>query len=187
MGHDSRKIEVLGDRRPLNGPIDLREYDPEWPALFLREADRVRAALGERVLMLEHVGSTSVPKLAAKPIIDMLLAVADSPDEPAYVPAMEAVGYVLHIRQPEWHQHRLLKGPDTNINLHVFSVGCPEIDRMLLFRDWLRSNEAERALYERVKRELAKQTWKYVQNYADAKTTVVEEIIARARAARGGG
>jgi GrpB-like predicted nucleotidyltransferase (UPF0157 family) len=134
--------------------------------------------------MLEHAGSTSVPGLAAKPIIDMLLVVADSADEPAYVPAMESTGYVLRIREPEWHQHRLFKGPDTNINLHVFSYGCPEIDRMLMFRDWLRSNDADRELYERTKRELAKQTWKYVQNYADAKTSVVEEIIARARAAR---
>ena len=78
-------------------------------------------------------------------------------------------------------KHRLLNGPDTNTNLHVFSRGCPEIERMLLFRDWLRSHDADRALYERTKRELAKRTWKYVQNYADAKTSVVEEIIARAR------
>ena len=177
----------IGELRLHNAPIQLMEYSSEWPAFFVREAERVRATLGERVLMLEQVGSTSVPALAAKPIIDMLLAVADSADEPAYVPAMEAAGYVLRIREPEWHQHRLLKGPDTDINLHVFSVGCPEIDRMLMFRDWLRSNEADRDLYECAKRELAKQTWKYVQNYADAKTTVVEEIIARARAVRDSG
>jgi GrpB-like predicted nucleotidyltransferase (UPF0157 family) len=177
----------IGGLRPHNASIQLMEYSSEWRALFVREAERVRAVLGERVRMLEHVGSTSVPGLAAKPIIDMLLAVADSADEPAYVPAMEAAGYMLRIREPEWHQHRLLKGPHTNVNLHVFSVGCPEIDRMLLFRDRLRSNEADRDLYERAKRELAKQTWKYVQNYADAKTTMVEEIIARARAARDGG
>ena len=137
--------------------------------------------------MLEHVGSTSVPGLAAKPIIDIILAVADSADESAYVPAMESAGYVLHIREPEWHQHRLFKGPDTNINLHVYSFGCPEIDKMLMFRDWLRVNDADRELYERAKRELAQQTWKYVQNYADAKTAVVEEIVARAHAARSRG
>ena len=177
----------IGGLRLHNASIQLMEYSSEWRALFVREAERVRAVLGERVLMLEHVGSTSVPGLAAKPTIDMLLAVADSADEPAYMPAMEAAGYMLRIREPEWHQHRLLNGPHTNVNLHVFSVGCPEIDRMLLFRDRLRSNEADRDLYECAKRELAKQTWKYVQNYADAKTTVVEEIIARARAARDGG
>jgi GrpB-like predicted nucleotidyltransferase (UPF0157 family) len=174
----------VGGMRVHNAPIQLIDYSTEWPALFVREANRVRATLGARVLMLEHVGSTSIPGLAAKPIIDMILAVADSVDEPAYVPAMESAGYVLHIREPEWHQHRLFKGPDTNINLHVYSFGCPETDKMLMFRDWLRSNDADRELYERTKRELAKQTWKYVQNYADAKTSVVEEIIARASAAR---
>jgi GrpB-like predicted nucleotidyltransferase (UPF0157 family) len=174
----------IGPMRVHNGPIQLMDYDAEWPALFIREANRVRATLGDRVLMLEHVGSTSVPGLAAKPVIDMILAVADSTDEAAYVPAMESAGYVLHIREPEWHQHRLFKGPGTNINLHVYSFGCPEIDKMLRFRDWLRSNDADRELYERTKRELAKQTWKYVQNYADAKTSVVEEIVTRARAAR---
>jgi GrpB-like predicted nucleotidyltransferase (UPF0157 family) len=179
-----RAAHVGGVMRVHNAPIQLMEYNAEWPALFEREAKRVRATLGERVLMLEHAGSTSVPGLAAKPIIDMLLAVADSADEPAYVPAMASTGYVLHIREPEWHQHRMFKGPDTDINLHVYSFGCPEMDKMLMFRDWLRSNDADRELYERTKRELAKQTWKYVQNYADAKTSVVEEIVARARAAR---
>ncbi len=170
--------------RPHNAPIQLIDYRPEWPALFIREAARVRATLGARVLMLEHVGSTSVPGLAAKPIIDMILAVADSANEAEYVPAMESAGYVLHIREPEWHQHRLFKGPDTDINLHVYTFGCPEMDTMLMFRDWLRTNDADRELYERTKRDLAKQTWKHVQNYADAKTSVVAEIVARARAAR---
>ena len=122
-----------------------------------------------------------MPGLAAKPRIDILLAVADSADEPAYLLTLEAAGYVLHIREPDWYEHRLLKGPDTDINLHVFSPGCPEIDRMLLFRDWLRSNTSDRRLYERAKRELARQDWKYTQNYADAKTEVVEDILARAR------
>jgi len=91
---------------------------------------------------------------------------------------------VLHIREPDWYQHRLFKGPEADINLHAFSVGCPEIDRMLLFRDWLRSHDADRDLYERSKRDLATRTWKYVQNYADAKTSIVEEIIARASASK---
>jgi GrpB-like predicted nucleotidyltransferase (UPF0157 family) len=167
----------------LSGRVPLVEYDPTWPALFVREEVRVRAALGGAVLRLEHTGSTSVPGLAAKPIIDMLLVVADSADEPAYLPALEAVGYVLVIREPDWHEHRVFKGPDTNINMHVFSAGSPEIDRILLFRDWLRSHDDDRMLYERSKRDLASRDWTYVQNYADAKTEVVEAIIARARAA----
>jgi len=165
---------------PLAGRIVIADYDPDWPRLFRREADRVRAALGDRALRIEHTGSTSVPGLAAKPIIDMLLVVADSAEERAYVPALEAAGYRLVIREPDWYQHRVFKGPDTNINLHVLSEGCPEIERVLAFRDRLRADHADRARYERAKRELAERDWKYVQNYADAKTAVIEEIIARA-------
>jgi GrpB-like predicted nucleotidyltransferase (UPF0157 family) len=172
----------IGELTPLVGRIQIDDYDPQWPRLFEREAGRIKAALGDRVVLLEHVGSTSVPGLAAKPRIDILLIVPDSADEPTYVPALEAAGYVLRIREPDWYEHRVFKGPDTDVNLHVFSPGCPEIDRMLLFRDWLRSNAADRQLYEHAKRELARQDWKYTQNYADAKTTVVEEIVARARA-----
>ncbi len=114
----------------------------------------------------------------------MLLVVADSADEPAYVPALEAAGYVLRVREPDWHEHRMFTSPEIAINLHVYSPDCAEIERMLLFRDWLRSNDADRRLYKRTKRELAAQTWEYTQNYADAKTAVVEEIIGRADHAR---
>jgi GrpB-like predicted nucleotidyltransferase (UPF0157 family) len=166
---------------PLAGRIRLEDYNPEWPYLFEREAHRIRAALGELALQVEHVGSTSVPGLAAKPLIDILLVVPNSAEEAAYVPALEAAGYTLAIREPDWYEHRMFKGPDTNVNLHTFSPGCVEIERMLLFRDWLRTHEADRDLYERTKRELAAREWKYVQNYADAKTAVVAAIIARAQ------
>jgi len=119
----------------------------------------------------------------AKPIIDILLVVADSADEPSYVPALEAAGYVLRIRQPGWHQHRLFKGPDTNVHLHVFTQGSEEIRRTLLLRDSLRTNKADRELYTRTKRGLASKEWKYVQNYADAKSDVVKAILERAEAA----
>lgn len=175
-----RDIHV-GGLMPLVGPIYIANYDPAWPQLFQREAKRIHMALDDRVMLLEHVGSTSVPGLAAKPRIDVLLVVPDSADESTYVPALEAVGYVLRIREPHWYEHRVFKGPDTDVNLHVFSPGCPEIDRMLLFRDWLRNNASDRLLYERTKRELARKDWQYTQNYADAKTEVVEEILARAR------
>ena len=184
MTEEQIRAVTIGELQPLSAPIRLVEYDPEWPEKFRREADRIRAVLGDRVLQLEHVGSTAVPGLPAKPIVDMLLGLADSADEPAYLPAMESAGYVLRIREPEWHEHRLFKGPDTNINLHVFSSGCPEIGRMLAFRDWLRSNAPDRELYARTKLELTQENWKYVQNYADAKTAVVEEILARAQAAQ---
>jgi GrpB-like predicted nucleotidyltransferase (UPF0157 family) len=172
---------TLGELKPLFGRIQLVEYDPRWPKLFDREADRIRAALGRQALLLEHTGSTSVPGLVAKPIIDVLLVVTDSRDEDSYVPALEGAGYLLRIRETNWNEHRMLKGPDTDVNLHVFSSGCPEINRLLMFRDWLRSNEADRDLYGRSKLALAQEDWKFVQNYADAKTLVIEEILARAR------
>jgi GrpB-like predicted nucleotidyltransferase (UPF0157 family) len=171
---------TVGERKPHDAPITLVDYDPAWPALFERDATRIRAALGETVVRLEHTGSTSVPGLAAKPIIDMTLIVPSSADEAGYVPQLEAAGYALRIREPDWHEHRLLKGPDTDVNVHVFSVGSIELERMVGFRDWLRTHPDDRELYERTKRELAARTWRHVQHYADAKTAVVEEILARA-------
>ncbi len=169
--------------KPTTGPIVLVAYDPAWPSLFQREAERIRVALGDAARVLEHAGSTSVPGLSAKPVIDIVLAVPDSADEASYVPSLVLRGYVLTIREPEWFQHRVFKGPDTNVNLHVFTERCEEIDRMLRFRDHLRTNDADRALYESTKRTLAKKEWAYVQAYADAKGEVVREIMARARLA----
>jgi GrpB-like predicted nucleotidyltransferase (UPF0157 family) len=186
MSESELQAVHVGELQPHNAPITLVDYDPEWPRLYQREEQRIRGALGGRVVLIEHAGSTSVPGLAAKPIIDIVLAVPDSTDEAAYVPDMQAAGYVLHIREPEWYEHRLFKGPDTRVNLHVFSAGCEEIDKMLRFRDHLRRNADDRMLYEQTKRELAAREWKYTQNYADAKTAVVEEIVARARSSRAG-
>jgi GrpB-like predicted nucleotidyltransferase (UPF0157 family) len=178
------RTHTIGELQPESGQILIVDYDSRWPELFAREAGRIRGALGGRALRVEHIGSTSVPGLVAKPVIDVLLVVTDSGDEAAYAPPLEAAGYVLRIRETNWHEHRMLNGPDTEINLHVFSSGCPEIDRMLTFRDWLRSHDADRDLYARTKLALAREVWKYAQNYADAKTAVVEEILARARADR---
>ena len=180
LSDEEIRAAVVGELAEHNRTIHLAEYDPEWPRLFEREAARIRGALGPEVLQLEHAGSTSVPGLAAKPIIDMVLVVADTRDEAAYVPPLEAAGYVLRIREPDWFEHRCFKGPDTKVNLHTFSDGCEEVDRMLAFRDWLRTHDDDRKLYLSAKRELATREWKYVQNYADAKSLVVEDIISRA-------
>jgi GrpB-like predicted nucleotidyltransferase (UPF0157 family) len=171
----------VGELRPLARRIALADYDPEWPRLFEREAGRIGSALGERALRIEHMGSTSVPGLAAKPIIDITLVVEDTTDEAAYVPALEAAGYVLRLREPDWYEHRMFRGVDPSVNLHVFSRGCEEIERMTAFRDRLRANEGDRELYERTKLDLAKKDWRFGQNYADAKTGVIREIMARAR------
>jgi GrpB-like predicted nucleotidyltransferase (UPF0157 family) len=179
---DELRASRVDGSLPPTEPVVLVEYDPEWPRLYAREEARIREALGETALQVEHAGSTSIPALAAKPVIDIVLVVPDSADEAAYVPALEVAGYVLRIREPHWFEHRALKGIDPRVNLHVFSAGCPEVDRMLLFRDHLRRDARDRDLYERTKRELAQREWKYVQHYADAKSDVVEEILERAHA-----
>ena len=190
MGGDMNEIDPVSDEYmqqvrlepliPHNATITLVESDPNWPVLFDREAARVRGALGPVVVQLEHVGSTSVPGLDAKPIIDILLVVRDSADEPSFVPALTAVGYRLVIREPDWLEHRLFKGPDTDINVHVFTASADEVDRMLRFRDRLRTDAGDRELYARTKRKLAQQQWRHVQHYAQAKSEVVEQILQRA-------
>src|SRR3712207_4494860 len=168
---------TVGTLEPHNAPIALAAYDPDWPRLFDREADRLGSVLGNEALRIEQVGSTSVPGLMAKPIVDILLVVLNSADEPCYVPQLQAAGYVMRIREPEWFEHRLFRGPDTAINLHVFSSGAAEVERMLRFRDRLRDDDAARERYVHAKRDLAERTWRHVQDYADAKTAVVNEIL----------
>lgn len=171
---------TLGGPERLEGTIYLAPYDPKWPERFAELAGRIRRALGPKAMLLEHVGSTSVPGLSATPIIDMVLAVADSADEASYVPSLESAGFVLPIREPDWYQHRLLKTVEGDANLHVSSRGCEEIDRMLAFRDWLRTHADDRRLYEETKKRLAARTWTYIQHYADAKSDVVRQILERA-------
>jgi len=166
---------AIGELNPLSSRILITDYDPPWPELFARETERIKCLLGGRVLRIEHTGLTAVPGLRAKPIIDLLPVVADSAAEVAYVPALESEGYVLCSREPDWHEHRMFKGPDTEINLHVLSSGCPGIDRILLFGDWLRRNAADRNLYAGTKVALAKKERGDIQDYADAKTIVIEE------------
>ncbi|MET9629392.1 GrpB family protein [Lentzea sp. NPDC006480] len=175
-------VEFVTQDPPHDGPIVLREYDPVWSRWFGAEEARIRAALGDAAVRLEHVGSTSVPGLVAKPVIDILLVVPDSDDEDAYVPALVEAGYYLRLRERSWHGHRLLKSTVPDVNLHVFSPASEEVDRMLVFRDRLRSHPRDREEYERAKRALAARTWDRVQDYADAKTRVVERIILRALA-----
>jgi GrpB-like predicted nucleotidyltransferase (UPF0157 family) len=164
----------------LNGPVELCEYDDEWPLRFDREAARIRSALGASVIALEHVGSTAVPGLAAKPIIDIHLVVADSAREELYAPRLEEIGYALVIREPDWFEHRMFRSQSPRANLHVFSPGCPEVERVRLFRDHLRASREDRDLYAATKRRLAGREWRYLQNYADAKHDVIAEIMTRA-------
>ncbi|WP_017613154.1 GrpB family protein [Nocardiopsis salina] len=171
---------ALASQNLVDGRVHLAESDPKWPYLFEREAHRIREALDERVLLLEHVGSTAVPGLIAKPCVDILLCVADPADEDAYVPALEAAGYTVAIRKPDWHEHRVLGGNQVNINLHVFALECEQVGSLLRLRDHLRADADACARYTEVKRALAERTWDHILEYFDAKTEVVEELLAQA-------
>jgi GrpB-like predicted nucleotidyltransferase (UPF0157 family) len=186
VDEESLRAVTIGDMTPYAAKVVIEDYNPAWPSWYDWDRARIEAVLGPAALSVEHVGSTSVPGLPAKPIIDMLLEVRDSVDEESYVPALEAAGYVLRIREPEWLEHRLLRRRDTphDVNVHVFSRqhAATEIKRMLGFRDWLRTHDDDRDHYAATKRELSTREWRYVQDYADAKTVVVEEILAKAMA-----
>lgn len=170
---------LIGGREPA--VIVVVDYDAGWPSRFQHFAGRVRRALGARALSVEHIGSTSVPGLAAKPIIDMLLTVADVPDEAAYVPALEATGLGLRVREPE---HRMLRTPVRDVHLHVYGPADPAVRDYLDLRDWLTVDGADRELYAMTKRRLAQQSWRDMNDYAEAKSEVIEDVLGRARAWR---
>lgn len=163
--------------------IEIADYDPEWPKKFDTHARLIAVALGRAALRIEHVGSTSVPNLAAKPVIDILVVVHDSADEPAYLPRLEEAGYVLRVREPGWHEHRMFRTPERDVHVHVYSAGCTEVERTLAFRERLRRNAGDRRRYEQTRRELAAREWPDMNAYADAKTEVIESILAASAAA----
>ena len=175
---------IIGEREAPR--IVIVDYDPAWPRRFRLEAAKIRSALGEVALHIEHIGSTSVPGLTAKPIVDILLVVEDSSDEASYIAAFESAGYVLRVREPDFHEHRMFRTPEKDVHVHVFSAGSPEIERYLLLRDHLREDADDRELYTRTKRDLASRDWPSMDHYAEAKTEVVKGIVARAADVRGG-
>lgn len=159
--------------------IVIVDYDPAWPARFALERDRVRDALGATARRVEHIGSTAVPGLAAKPIVDVLVMVDDPDDETPTVPAMEAAGYELRVREPG---HRMFRTPERDVHVHVWGADDPEVERYLRFRDRLRGSVEDRRAYERLKRALAEREWGDMNDYADAKGELIEAILAGAGA-----
>jgi GrpB-like predicted nucleotidyltransferase (UPF0157 family) len=168
---------------PPSRTITVVRYDATWPAAFDDVDRRVRAALGDRVLALDHVGSTAVPGLAAKPVIDVDLTVADSADEAAYLPDLEAAGFALRIREPDWEEHRVLTDAALATNLHVFSPGATEPQRHLLFRAWLRHHPEDRAAYGELKSELGTRGFTDGMDYNNHKAALVYDIYERIFAA----
>ena len=179
---DKLRAVTIGELKPYSAKVVIEDYNPLWPTWFADDRALILSAC-PTALSVEHTGSTSVPGLPAKPIIDILLQVPDSADETSYVPQLEAVGLTLRIREPEEMEHRVLyrRGAPHDVNVHVYSPvhAASEIARVLGFRDWLRTHDDDRDRYAATKRELSKKDWKFVQNYADAKTAIIEEIIAK--------
>lgn len=171
---------------PEKRPITIVDYDPRWPVKFQQHAAKIRQAIGHLVLRLEHIGSTSVPGLAAKPIIDILLVVKDAAKETDYLHPLESAGYVLRVREPDFDEHRMFRTSERDVHVHIFGEGSKEIARYLDFRDHLGRHESDRKRYEALKQKLATQDWSDMDAYAAAKGPFIESIIIKARQAEDG-
>jgi GrpB-like predicted nucleotidyltransferase (UPF0157 family) len=186
-------VEIIGDVELFGGiekrALALEEYDERWPHIFAEHSRRIRAALTTSTsdiersdrIEIEHIGSTSVPGLAAKPIVDIVLVVGDITAESEYLDALIAAGYVLRVREPG---HRLVRTPELDVHVHIYQRGDQAVTDYLLFRDHLRVDAGDRALYENTKRTLLAQDWADMNAYSDAKTDVISKIKARARGER---
>jgi GrpB-like predicted nucleotidyltransferase (UPF0157 family) len=167
---------LIGGLEPVT--VKIVDYDPSWPRRFEELAARVRAALGATSLAVEHIGSTAVPGLGAKPIIDILVVVDDVNDEARFVTPLQDAGFVLRVREPG---HRVMRAPARDVHLHFYEPGADAIQDYLSLRDWLRSHPEDSQLYEATKRELATRRWDDMNYYAEAKSEVITEILGRAR------
>jgi GrpB-like predicted nucleotidyltransferase (UPF0157 family) len=182
-GVEERRVEDLDAHLDLvliggreERVIEIVDYRPAWAERFEGERTRIDAALGSIARSIEHVGSTAVPGLGAKPIVDIMVTVDDPDDEPSYLPQLEQAGYLLRVREPE---HRMLRTPELDVQVHIWTAGSDDERRHLTFRDRLRSSAEDRAEYERTKRELAGQ-YRDVNHYANAKGALIGQIIENA-------
>ena len=180
---EQNAIALVGERPARWDHIVIEDYDPDWADRFAAAASLLSEALGGLVIAIEHVGSTSVPGLPAKPIIDIDLSIEDTADESRYVPALETRGYRLVLREPWWYGHRMLVSPAEDVHLHLWPKDAPEPIRHRLFRDWLRSHREDRDLYAAAKRRLARDTVDHPADYSLAKNDVIDDIYARIFAA----
>lgn len=177
----------VGDHRP-RGDVEVVDPDPGWLRTAETLMNRVRDALGVRVLGLQHVGSTAVPGLPAKPVVDLDLTVADPAAEASYLPELERAGFVLVVREPWWQEHRCLVHEAPRCNLHVFGPGAAEPVRHRIFRDWLLEHAEERDRYAAAKRDAAaaaRAAGEHTMQYNHRKQAVVREIYDRAFRAKG--
>jgi len=183
MSNKKLELGVIGGAEKR--AIEIVHYDDSWPIKYAEHENKIREALGESIINIEHIGSTSVPHLSAKPIIDILLVVKDSSKEDEYINKMESAGYQLRVREPDFHEHRMFRTVDRDVHIHILSSGSTEIERYIVFRNRLRTNEFDRNSYEKLKLKLAKNQWGSMNEYAEAKTEIIEQIIASENENRG--
>jgi GrpB-like predicted nucleotidyltransferase (UPF0157 family) len=176
---DVTTVELVGGPEPLR--VRLHDHDPRWAETYREHRATILRALAGHPVDVEHIGSTAVPGLAAKPIVDVVVAVADVTAEEDYLDQLLAAGYVLRVREPG---HRLVRTPSRDVHVHVYDRGASAVSDYLLLRDHLRADAADRALYGDVKRELMTRRWDDMNAYSDAKDEVIAAIKQRARAAR---
>lgn len=161
--------------------IEVAAYDEQWPARFAEWRARLAAELGPVAIRIEHVGSTAVPGLAAKAIIDILISVAHTGDEEAYVPAIERTGLQLRLREPG---HRYFRPPPDrprDVHIHACEARSAWERNHLLFRDYLRAHPAARDSYADLKQELAERYPDDRLAYTDAKSAFILDSLEAAR------
>jgi GrpB-like predicted nucleotidyltransferase (UPF0157 family) len=171
------------------GPILIHDYDPEWPSLFLQESARIRSALGDAVLSVEHVGSTAVPGLAAKPIIDLLVGVRSLDEVRATaLDPMAELGYIYLPANERWLPGELMfrKGPPGPWTHHAHVMECtsPRWDEFILIRDYLRQHAAVADAYALLKTELASRFGEDIAGFREAKRPFLADLLRKARAER---
>lgn len=179
---DVTSVEIVLGAEAIE--VTLHPYDDRWPGVYEEHRRRIAEALAGADVLVEHIGSTSVPGLAAKPIVDVVVGVEDITAEEDYLQPLLDAGYVLRVREPG---HRLVRTPSRDVHVHVYQREDPAIDEYLLLRDHLRSDADDRALYESTKRALLERQWSDMNAYADAKTDVIVAIKQRARERRAAG
>ena len=177
---DVTTVEIVGGPEALT--VGLHDHDARWAQDYLQHRRRILAAVTAVGVDVEHIGSTSVPGLAAKPIVDVVVVVPDITAEEDYLDGLLAAGYELRVREPG---HRLVRTPARDVHVHVYGRGDAAVDEYRLLRDHLRADAGDRALYEGVKRSLLDRRWGDMNAYSDAKDEVIATIKDRARSARG--
>jgi len=176
MSNKKLEIGVIGGAEKR--VIEIISYDDSWPLKYVEHKNKIIEALGDSKINIEHIGSTAVPHLSAKPIIDILLVVKDSSNEDEYLDKMESAGYQLRVREPDFHEHRMFRTIERDVHIHILSNGSSEIERYISFRNRLRTNGLDRNNYEKLKLKLATKQWEDMNEYAEAKSEIIERIIA---------